>query len=161
MRNGDPKQPALQLEAELTESTVQAMVSVASWEEAADRIGHLLIDAGAVKPSYVEAMKRVLREMGPYAVIAPGIVLLHARPEDGVLRPCFAMITLATPVPFGNERHDPVDLVIAFGAVDKEAHIAALGQLAELLMDEDALKEIRSAKDSRELLATVRSWTRR
>jgi mannitol/fructose-specific phosphotransferase system IIA component (Ntr-type) len=161
MHDGNPKQPALQLEAELTERTLQAMVSVASWEEAADHIGRLLVEAEAIKPSYVEAMKRVLREMGPYAVLAPGIVLLHARPEDGVLRPCFAMMTLATPVPFGNERHDPVDLVIAFGAVDKEAHVAALRQLAELLMDEDALKAIRAAQDNHELLATVRSWLRK
>jgi mannitol/fructose-specific phosphotransferase system IIA component (Ntr-type) len=42
--------------------------------------------------------------------------------------------------------------------VDKEAHVAALRQLAELLMNEDALREIRSAQGNRELLATVRSW---
>jgi PTS system ascorbate-specific IIA component len=58
-------------------------------------------------------MRRVLQELGPYAVIAPGIALLHARPDDGVLAPCLALITLSRAVEFGSEQNDPVDLVFA------------------------------------------------
>lgn len=149
---------ASQLHTMLTEQTVRAMVRVASWEEAVDRAGQLLVEAGTVEPCYVEAMKRVLREMGPYAVIAPGVVLLHARPEDGVRQPCFGIITLSTPVAFGHKENDPVDVVIAFGAVDKHAHVTALQQLAQLLMDQAALKRIRAAPDDRALFSAVHSW---
>jgi mannitol/fructose-specific phosphotransferase system IIA component (Ntr-type) len=124
-----------------------------------DRVGRLLVESEAVEPRYIEAMKRVLREMGPYAVIAPGIVLLHARPEDGVRRPCLAMITLATPVPFGHSQNDPVDLVFALGAVDKKAHVAALQDLARLLMDPSTLDRFRSAVDGRGVLSAVEAWT--
>jgi mannitol/fructose-specific phosphotransferase system IIA component (Ntr-type) len=123
-----------------------------------DRVGRLLVESEAVEPRYIEAMKRVLREMGPYAVIAPGIVLLHARPEDGVRRPCLAMLTLATPVPFGHSQNDPVDLVFAMGAVDKQAHVAALQELARLLMDSPTLERIRSATDSRSVRTAIRAW---
>ena len=141
----------------LTESTVQAQQSVTNWEEAADRAGELLVAAGTVEPRYIEAMKQVLREMGAYAVIAPGIVLLHARPEDGVIEPTFSMVTLATPIPFGHPDNDPVDIVLAFGAVDKQAHVTALQQLAKLLMDPIAMERIRTAFDDQELVSVIRS----
>ena len=141
----------------LTESTVKAQQSVTNWEEAADRAGELLVAAGTVEPRYIEAMKQVFREMGAYAVIAPGIVLLHARPEDGVIEPTFSLVTLATPVPFGHPDNDPVDIVFAFGAVDKQAHVAALQQLAKLLMDPAAVERIRTASDDQELVSVIRS----
>jgi len=141
----------------LTELTIQAQQSVSTWEEAADLAGKLLVDAGTVEQRYVDAIKQVFRDMGAYAVIAPGIVLLHARPEDGVIEPTFCMVTLATPVPFGNPDNDPVDIVIAFGAVDKQAHITALQQLAKLLMDPVAMKRIRTASDDQELVSVIRS----
>jgi len=116
------------------------------------------VEAGSIEERYIEAMKHVLHEMGPYAVIAPGVVLLHARPEDGVREPCFALATLVQPIAFGHSENDPVDVVFAFGAVDKHAHIAALQQLAELLMDEPVMRRIRAAEDDQTLLAAIQSW---
>lgn len=142
----------------LNRQTVQAKVAVQDWEDAADRVGNLLVDAGNVDASYISAMKDVLHEMGPYAVIAPGIVLLHARPEDGVRKPCLGLITLSTPVEFGHSENDPVDLVFALGAKDKQAHIRALQQLAGLLGNDAALASLRKATDSETLVAAIRSW---
>ncbi|HLO15597.1 MAG TPA: PTS sugar transporter subunit IIA [Anaerolineales bacterium] len=136
----------------ISQETVQTKVNVKDWEEATESVGKLLVSAGKIKPDYITAMKRVLKEMGPYAVIAPGIVLLHARPEDGVLQPCLGLITLIDAVPFGHSENDPVDLVFALGAVDKMAHISALQQLAEMLGDSEKLKSIRSASNSSTLL---------
>ena len=136
----------------ISKETISAKVQVENWEEATDSVGGLLLAARKIKPKYITAMKRVLKEMGPYAVIAPGIVLLHARPEDGVIEPCLGLITLVDPVPFGHSENDPVDLVFALGAVDKEAHILALQQLAEMLGDPIKLQEIRSALNNSSLL---------
>ncbi len=147
--SSDPQ--ALVLSDLVTPETVAARLVVASWEAAVDRVGALLVAAGKVETQYIPAMKRVLKEMGPYAVIAPGIVLLHARPEDGVVHPCLGLVTLSTPVPFGHSENDPVDLVFALGAVDKGSHIAALQQLAEMLGDEDVLRRLRLARSGREL----------
>jgi mannitol/fructose-specific phosphotransferase system IIA component (Ntr-type) len=142
----------------LTPQTVRARISVSSWQEAVDCVGQLLVGSGSAEPRYIEAMKRVLREMGAYAVLAPGVVLLHARPEDGVRRPCLALATLATPVPFGHSENDPVDIVLAMGAVDKHAHVNALRHLALLLGDAAALRRLREASSDRQLLSVVRSW---
>jgi mannitol/fructose-specific phosphotransferase system IIA component (Ntr-type) len=131
----------------VSENTVGAKVSVKSWEAATDHVGGLLVNAKKIRPEYISAMKRVLKEIGPYAVLAPGIVLLHARPEDGVLEPCLGLVTLANPVPFGHSENDPVELVFALGAIDKQAHISALQQLAGMLGDPLKLKELRSAQN--------------
>jgi mannitol/fructose-specific phosphotransferase system IIA component (Ntr-type) len=136
----------------ISPEAIKVGVKVSNWEKAVDLVGDLLVKTGKTRPEYTQAMKRVLKEMGPYAVIAPGIVLLHARPEDGVLQPCLGIVILATPVPFGHSENDPVDLVLALGAIDKNAHVAALQQLARLLSDPIALKKIRAAQNEKELM---------
>jgi PTS system ascorbate-specific IIA component len=154
----DQEEQEFQLISLLNEHTVRARVAVKDWEQATEAVGQLLVDAGKIDVGYVQAMKRVLKELGPYAVIAPGIVLLHARPEDGVLSPCLGLVTLSTPVEFGHSENDPVDIVLALGATDKKTHISALQQLASLLGDENGLELIRSASDSRTLLENIHSW---
>jgi mannitol/fructose-specific phosphotransferase system IIA component (Ntr-type) len=143
---------AFNLSTLISKETINAKVQVRNWEEATDIVGGLLVSARKIKPEYITAMKKVLKEMGPYAVIAPGIVLLHGRPEDGVIEPCLGLITLINPVPFGHSENDPVDLVFALGAIDKEAHISGLQQLAEMLGDPVKLQEIRTAPDRSSLL---------
>jgi mannitol/fructose-specific phosphotransferase system IIA component (Ntr-type) len=142
----------LQLSSLITEATVQTKVTVGSWEEATEYVGNLLLKAGKIEAGYISAMKRVLKEMGPYAVIAPGIALLHARPEDGVVEPCLGLITLLDPVPFGHSQNDPVDIVFALGATDKQSHILALQQLSNLLGKDENLKSIRAAQQGRVLV---------
>lgn len=150
--------PAPSISNLLNRHTVRARLALDDYDQAIERVGELLVKAGYTTPAYTQAMQRVLQEMGPYAVIAPGIALMHARPEDGVLKPCFALVTLSLPVPFGHSQNDPVDLVFAFGAVDKQAHIEALRQLAQLLSDPAALQSIRSAPNDETLLDVIQGW---
>ena len=138
--------------------TVRACQAVRDWQHAVRLTGQLLVAHGSVQPAYVDAMEKVLRDLGPYAVMAPGIVLLHARPEDGVIEPCLALVTLSTPVNFGHSQNDPVDIVVALGAVDKKGHIQVLQHLAELLGNPDGLASLRAAPDDGALFSVIRSW---
>ena len=61
----------------ISPETVQAKVKVSNWEEATDSVGKLLVSAGKTRPDYITAMKRVLKELGPYAVIAIWDRALH------------------------------------------------------------------------------------
>jgi mannitol/fructose-specific phosphotransferase system IIA component (Ntr-type) len=136
---------------------VRAKKTAQDWSEAVHIAGQYLVDSGKIETRYVEAMEKVILEIGPYAVIAPGIVLLHARPEDGVIKPCFGLITLSSPVPFGHSQNDPVDLVFTMGAIDKNGHIQALQRLANLLGDPANLEKLRAAEDDKTLLAVIQS----
>jgi mannitol operon transcriptional antiterminator len=68
----------------LTEKTIKLNARAGNWEEAIRIGGELLVKNDFVEERYVEAMVSNVREMGPYIVIAPGVAMPHARPEDGV-----------------------------------------------------------------------------
>ena len=139
----------------LTEDTIMIKASVSDWKDAIRKSGELLVRAGAAEPKYTDAMIKFCEEHQAYIVIAPGIAIPHARPEDGMKKVGFSLITLEKPVKFGNPVNDPVDLVIALGAPDNKSHIKALAQLAEMLANEKILKGLRNAKTKKEVLKIV------
>lgn len=125
------------------------------WRQAIRLGGNLLVGVGAVTPGYVDAMIRFTEEFGPYIVIAPGLALPHARPEEGVLKLGFSLVTLKTPVEFGIEYNDPVDVLFSMGAPDKEAHVEALRQVATLCANADHFRAIREAEQVGEILSLL------
>lgn len=131
---------------------IAAGVQAADWRAAVTAAGRLLERAGAVEPGrYTAAMLRVVEELGPYIVLAPGLALPHARPEDGVRRPCLAVVALETPVAFGSPENDPVRVVIAFGAPDAKGHTTALAALAGALIKPGALDALMAARSVEEI----------
>jgi mannitol/fructose-specific phosphotransferase system IIA component (Ntr-type) len=126
-------QPQVHLKDALNARTVKTKVFVTSWEQAVKEAGAVMVQANRVEARYIDAMKKTSREVGPYSAIAPGIAMPHARPEDGVIQTDFSLVTLEKPVAFGNAENDPVDLVLAFGGTDKETHIQALKNLADVI----------------------------
>lgn len=140
------------LERYLTKDVIRLNVGVEDWEGAVRMGGQLLVEAQKCRPEYVDAMVRTVREMGPYMVLAPGLALAHARPEDGTLEVGLSLITLETPVAFGSKVNDPVELVISFCAVDKEGHVDVLKALAGFLRKEENQALLRHAVTVDELL---------
>lgn len=151
----------MRLEDLFIQEAIKAKLDLHSRDEVIEESGRLLVAAKAVRPEYIDAMKRVMDELGPYCVISPGIALLHARPEDGVNRSCLSLITLKEPIPFGHSSNDPVDLAFALGAIDKQSHIKALAELAGYLADSDFLQILRKNHDSKTLVNSIFSYIRR
>lgn len=139
----------------LTEDMIMVRADVSDWKDAIRKSGELLVKAGAADPKYIDAMIKFCEEHNAYIVIAPGIAIPHARPEDGMKKVGFSLITLKKPVEFGNPGNDPVNLVIALGAPDNKSHIKALAQLAEILMNKEAVKRIRDARTKSEILEAL------
>ena len=138
----------MQLNELLIREAIQAKLDLHTRDEVIRKSGELLVCAGAVEPRYAVAMKQVMDELGPYCVIAPGIALLHARPENGVIKSCLSLITLKTPVIFGHSSNDPVDLAFALGALDKKSHINALAELAGYLSNQEFLRILRDCTET-------------
>lgn len=133
-------------------NNVAVDVEVKDWQDAIHAAGDLMFKDGAVEQRFGDAMIRVAKEFGPYIVVAPGIALPHARPEDGVIKATIAVLRLKTPVNFGNKDNDPVFLVVALAAIDHEQHIDGLRELASVLGDEENIKKIKTSKNSKDLL---------
>jgi len=136
----------------LDKKSVRAKISVSSWEEVVDAAGCLLFHNKMITTDYIQAMKDTIIELGPYVVITPGFALLHARPDKGVIDIGMSLVTLQTPIAFGHEENDPVDVAIAFSSSSSKKHLELIQEIVELLRDEDKMAAVRAANSEDELL---------
>lgn len=127
-------------------------VETGDWRAAVEASGRLLVDSGAVEEQYVGAMLRMVEELGAYAVIAPGVAIPHARPEDGANRVGLSVVVLSEPVEFGSKENDPVDLLFAFSTTDAESHVELLQSLADFIEDSENLEALRRSGTVEEAL---------
>lgn len=145
----------LKLTEVLTKESIKVKVRVLDWKEAIRKAGELLLKKGAIEERYIDNMIKACSENNAYIVIAPGIALAHARPEDGVKQIGFSLLTLENPVWFGHPENDPVDIIIAFGATDNKSHLSLMAQLAELLSNNEKLQKIKNAKTVDEIIKVI------
>lgn len=134
---------------------IRVGVEAQSWREAVRAAGQLLVDTGCATAEYPAAMETAVVDLGPYIVIAPGVAMPHARPESGATRAGVAVVTLDRPVEFGHAANDPVSVVIAFAALDKDAHISVMQSIVRLVGDEAALTGLRAATTDAEAAAAI------
>lgn len=125
----------------LSEDNVSFHYPAESWEDVIRHGGgQLMVEAGFTEPSYTEAMVEVVREMGPYIVLAPGLAMPHARPENGAKQVGTALVTLEKPLDFGSPDNDPpVSVALFLCAPNKDEHIQLLTDIAMLFDDEEFL----------------------
>lgn len=123
----------------LSEDNVSFHYPAETWEDVIRHGGQLMVDAGFTEPTYTEAMIDVVRDMGPYIVLAPGLAMPHARPEMGAKQVGTALVTLEKPIDFGSLENDPVSVAVFLCAPNKEEHIQLLTDIATLFEDEEFL----------------------
>ncbi|HLR69209.1 PTS sugar transporter subunit IIA [Virgibacillus sp. MSJ-26] len=117
----------------LDNGLIKLGAEVQTAEEAIHEAGNLLLKEGVVKQTYIDAMLKAYKENGPYFVLAPHIAIPHARPEDGVTEASVSLLQLKTPVIFGHQSNDPVQLIFALGAASSDEHLTLLQKLTGLL----------------------------
>jgi transcriptional antiterminator/mannitol/fructose-specific phosphotransferase system IIA component (Ntr-type) len=139
----------------LCPEVIRLNIACSDWNEAVKAGTNMLLERGCIDNSYEKAIIKNFKELGPYMVVAPGIALCHARPEDGVKKLSMSLITLRDPVKFGSEMNDPVKLIITLAAVDNDSHLRALSQLMELLMNTEDLKTVQNAKNREEVIEII------
>lgn len=101
-----------------------------------EKSGLLLMEVGMCNGNYIKSMKNIYKESGPYIVIAQGIAMPHARPEDGSIKSGFSLIRLKNPINFGNVENDPVKLVVGLSAKNDDDHIKII-QMISFILDEN------------------------
>lgn len=137
------------LEYIMDEKTVICNLEADSWEDAILKGGQILVDKKTAVPGYLTTIIDKCRTNGPYIVIAPGIAMPHARPEEGALALGYALVTLKDPVVFGDPDNDPIELLIFLVAPSvKEHNEEAVCQIADLCDDEEAVAAIMHATDA-------------
>lgn len=143
----------------ITPDVISLNIECRYWEEAIRKGMKILREKNYVENSYEEAVIKSIKEIGPYMVVAPGIVLSHAKPENGVNKLSMSLMTIKNSVKFGSELNDPVKLVVTLAAKDRESHLRALSQLMELFMNSEDLKIIFKAKTTEEIINIINKYS--
>lgn len=133
----------------LNKDGVAVQFTARDWRHAVEECGRLLVNQGLVEERYIDGMIQTVEEMGSYIVLAPGLALPHARPEQGTIKVGASILTLKEPVDLLGKN---VDILISFSAVDNNSHVEMLRRVAEVCMVPDNLETIRRATEIDEIL---------
>ena len=139
----------------VNKNTIKLNCHCRDWIEAVREAGSVLIKSGAITSDYVEAAIENVKELGPYIVITKGVALPHATNQTGVNRTAMSMITLNSPVNFGNKNNDPVKLVVMLAAKDSTSHLGALQDLSEFLGDRKFLDLVNETDDVQKIISFI------
>lgn len=85
-------------------------------------------------------------------VVAPRVVLAHARPEQGALAAGMSLVTTSDDVPFKDDLGTPLRLFFTLAAPDPAAHLELMAHLAEVLTDQDRLQTLATTRAPRRAL---------
>ncbi len=147
----------MKLSDALKEDNILLDVETEDWQEAIRKAGELMVKLDLIVPSYTEGMIEVMKTLGPYAVIAPGVALPHAQPDKGSLKVGLVFLKLKTPVNFGSP-NDPVNLILAFAAIDNKGHVELIKELALFLSQKGVLENLRKAGSKEEIMALLEKY---
>lgn len=147
----------MKLSNSLKQNHSMALQAVAeNWQQAIHIGTDLLQRAGVVTADYYPAILQAVARHGPYFILAPGLAMPHARPEQGVIRTGFALVTLQNPVYFGDPDNDPVDILVTLAASDARSHQeTGIRQIVQLFEDENNFQRIRQCRSTEQLLALI------
>lgn len=114
-----------------------------------EEIGAIMVQAGAVTPSYVEGMLR--KEEHGDTVVMPGVALPHGTNDvkSAVRRNILVLVQIPAGVAWGRGR--TVSLAIGFAGTGDGAHVRVLSGIARLLSDPRALECLKTSPDADEV----------
>ncbi|MFJ7825405.1 PTS sugar transporter subunit IIA [Psychrobacillus sp. NPDC096623] len=134
----------------LEKQAIMLDVTAKDWEHAVRICGEILVKMGKVNPTYVDAMISNIHELGPYILIAPGIAMPHARPEDGVIQEGISLVVLNKEVAF--EPGKEFKVLIGLAALNSESHIDILQKVAEVISKANSIEQLKNATEHDEIL---------
>ena len=128
----------------------QILEEVRDWREAIQVCCRPLIRTGYITEQYPKAIIENTCTYGPYYVLCTDVALLHARPQDGVIKQQLGLTVLKHPVYF-QDKKVPARLLITLAATDAQSHLEVLQQIAQLLNNTEKIEELLSLQDRDQL----------
>ncbi len=134
----------------LAEDRIQITSKTFSWTEAIRFSGKLLLEMNSIERRYLDNIIAQIRYYGPYMFIAPGLMLAHAKPEDGVKSLDVTLTVFQKPVQF-SEFHE-ARLIITLAAEDQEKHLKILKDIMTIFSIQSRVDEIASLSTKESIL---------
>ena len=122
-----------------------------SAEEAITEAGALLVDAGAVDPSYVDAMHERERSVSTY--MGNGLAIPHGTNDakGSIRRTGISFVRYAEPVDWNGK---PAEFVVGIAGAGKD-HLALLTQIAQVFLDPAEVAKLRAARTPEDVKAVL------
>lgn len=134
----------------LKRENVQIVDACDGWEDSIHVAVQPLVDGGYVESAYIDGIIENTHQFGPYFVLAPDLALLHARPEQGVIKRQLAVTICRKGVVF-KEGGDPVRVLVTLAAEDPDSHLDVMRTLATMFADPANIERAATAKDADEV----------
>ena len=129
----------------LPAENIQIVDSVSDWKQAIRLSAQPLLAKETITEEYIEAIFNSHQELGPYYVLAPGLAMPHARPEQGAIKNGLSLLHIKQGVSFNAEENDPVYVVIMLCALSGDEHINMITALADIFSDDERLSALLKA----------------
>lgn len=139
----------------LTPDKINVIDAIDSWENAVLLSAEPLLAQDYVTDDYINAIIKSHNELGPYYVLAPGLAMPHARPEQGAIKNGLSLLHIRKGVSFNSTENDPVYVVIMLCAHSGEEHINMISELANIFSDEEKLNRLLKAADLDAIQAVI------
>ncbi|MGV3346478.1 PTS sugar transporter subunit IIA [Enterobacteriaceae bacterium LUAb1] len=144
----------------LTPEKISVIDNVSDWQQAIHLSAAPLLADKAITPAYIDAIIAAHLDIGPYYVLAPGLAMPHARPEQGVQKNGLSLLHVRNGVNFNSEGNDPIKVIIMLCALSGNEHIAMITELARLFSDEQSLQQLLNASTPSAIQAAINSINR-
>lgn len=141
-------------QAFIDNDSIRLGLSATTWQEAVKLSVDPLIESGAVKEEYYDAIIESTEEYRPYYILMHSMAMPHARPEAGVQKDAFSLITLKEPVTFSDGKQAQV--LLALAATSSAIHASvAIPQIIALFELENAIERLAACQTKEDVLAMV------
>lgn len=140
----------------LNKQFVHFASSIDSWENAIEKVATPLLDAGIIEARYIDAMIRIVAEMGSYIVIVPKVAMPHARPEDGALGIGISILKMDQPVYFASDKH--ANIIICLATDDNQKHLSLLQEISLLFDDEGKVDSLIATENVTEFVKLAQKY---
>lgn len=120
-------------------------------DDAITEAGRLLVECGAVEPSYVDSMHE--RESSVSTFMGNGLAIPHGTNEakGAIRRTAMSFVRYSEPVDWNGK---PVEFVVGIAGAGQD-HMALLTQIAHVFLDKDQVEQLRTAQTREEIQAVL------
>lgn len=144
--------------ADLFRHRIRYIESNMTWDEALQQTIELLQRDEIVSEQYLDAIRKVTEEIGPYYILTDELAMPHARPDEGVIdeNGGLSLLVCKSPVCFDAE-HSSVRAFIGLAAGNSEQHVLTISTLMNWLDADSSMDKLLAVSDEDSLVKLVQS----
>ncbi|WP_370613812.1 PTS sugar transporter subunit IIA [Citrobacter portucalensis] len=139
----------------LPPENIQIVDSVCDWKQAITLAAQPLLEKEAITQAYIQAIFNSHQELGPYYVLAPGLAMPHARPEQGGIKNGLSLLHIKQGISFDSQDNDPIYVVIMLCAISGNEHINMITALADIFSNDKRLSALLKASSMEKIQAVI------